>query len=180
MIHPDDLPPEARAQLRPLDPAAEAERAETESRLTARLEELEARVPREQAGRLDPVENTRAIVDWVNENFGDLPGWQVQRLDEAFPKPPPPVELPRLVDDCNSATYDKARARLDHLETVRQRQADEIGRLIGRLDDRNQTIARIRDLASVLAERSPGVSQAHTFARKILAALDGDTPKEQA
>lgn len=180
MIHPDDLPPEVRAQLRPADPAAEAERAETESRLTARLEELEARVPREQARRLDPVENTRTIVDWVNETFGELPGWQALRLDEAARKPPPKVDLPPSVDALDDDTYDAIRRRIGHLEDTRQRQADEIGKLLGRLDSAQAVINRVRDAATAIHDRHApyeprGVAAAIT--EQILAALD-NTPEK--
>jgi hypothetical protein len=177
MIHPDDLPPEVRAAMRPVDPAAEAERAETERRLTARAKELDARLPREQARPFDPVESTHAIVDWIKTHATDLVGWQEQHIYEAFRKPPPKVDLPPSVDALDDDTYDAIRRRIAWLEDHHTRSRDEIGRLIGQLDDRDQAIARVRDLAGVLKDRSPYASHPHVIAQKILAALD--TPEQQ-
>lgn len=84
---------------------------------------------------------------------------------------PPRVELPRLVDDCNSKTYDAARARLAHLETVWQRQADEIGRMLGRVDERGQAIARVRVVAEELYSGPREVS-ACGLRERILGAIN--------
>lgn len=132
------------------------------------------------ADLFDPVANLRAAEAYIAHAYGNrAPDARSRAMALAAGQAVPP----RSVDDCDSDTYDAMRARLAELEQrlaggTWERQADEIGRLVAEVGELRATIARVREVAEDIGNWGWPNDQARQYSASLLAALDGDTPKE--